>query len=1007
MMKHVTSLMSKKHMLLTLLILLCSMRVSMAANQIITINVATPGTLNTMMGETKKYSITALKLTGSINIDDIKFLREMAGCYHNWGKYPGKLEYLDLENVRLNFESWSSLDIYTNKREYWTSVKGTDSQTLPSCIFAYLDQLKTIILPSGIQYIENSVFYRNTSLATVKLPYNLRTIDGYAFSECENLTDLTIPTFVEKIGEYAFSGCSSLTSIKIPSGVKTIEESTFENCSNLTTVSLPSSLTNVYNKAFQNDEKLENIEFPSSIEHIGAYAFAGCSSLRTNYIGGNIKWIAGGAFKNCTSIQTMLINPTGENFTIRGFEGCTNLESITINNTVSAIDEAAFKGCSKLKSFTVQGYGNKLAIGKSAFEGCSSLKQFDFPDIDTTIGNRAFYGCSEFIYIHLYGSTTAIGASAFAQCTHLACIFVDMLSPIKISQNVFEGVDKNACVLFVPEGKYQPYWLADVWGDFAYIVDNNNGMVYHGMFNITVETPGTLNELLGSMKNHISHLTLSGTLNIWDIQCLREMAGCYYNANGGKYHGTLSVLNLQKANYEGNNSHINIYRSTGGTMDMYITSEGNEIKTGALFAYLDALQVITLPENVSSTGDHTLLQCHNLRVATIPEGVKEIGQSSFAHCDNMQHVFIPSTLKTINLWGFTQCSSLENIILPSGLKTIGDRSFSGCSNLTSIKVPESVTAIGLQAFYDCSSLTEINIPSGVSEIRWWTFWGCKSLTSITLPDRITSIGKYAFEGCSSLNTVTLPADLKTLEEEAFKDCTGLTYIEANMKSPVTIQENTFANVPCDKCALIVPEGSAKGYKEAAVWNKFSPITEKMSSSVTVVVDHAGTLSTKISSKDKENISRLKVIGPINIDDIQFLREMAGCWFEERDKRSYGSLFHLDLDAARLVGSDKSINIYIQGWWNDPTNRLVNTAKIEPNGNEFSHLFSQLIHLSSVVMPSYLTTTGRGTFIGSPIRSVSMSENVTTIGESCFSECEDLASINLPASVKSIDVYAFG
>lgn len=1006
MMKHVTSLLGKMHMLLTLLILLCSMRVGMAANQIITINVATPGTLNTMMGETKKYSITALKLTGSINIDDIKFLREMAGCYHNWGKYPGKLEYLDLENVRLNFESWSSLDIYTNKREYWTTVKGTDSQTLPSCIFAYLDQLKTIILPSGIQNIESNVFYRNTSLTTVKLPYNLRSIGEYVFLECENLTDLTIPSFVEKIGEYAFSGCSSLTSIKIPSGVKTIKESTFENCSNLTTVSLPSSLTHVYNKAFQNDEKLENIEFPSSIEYIGSYAFAGCSSLRTNYIGGNIKWIAGGAFKDCTGIQTMLISPKGEDFEIGGFEGCTNLESVTINNTVSTIGEAAFKGCSKLKSFTVQGYGNKLTIGKSAFEGCSSLKQFDFPNIETTIGDRAFYYCSEFIYIHLYGSTTAIGASAFAQCTHLACIFVDMLSPIKISQNVFEGVDKNACVLFVPEGKYQPYWLADVWGDFAYIVDNNNGMVYHGMFNITVETPGTLNELLGSMKNHISHLTLSGTLNIWDIQCLREMAGCYYNANGGKYHGTLSVLNLQKANYVGNNSHINIYRSTGGTMDMYITSEGNEIKTGALFAYLDALQVITLPENVSSTGDHTLLQCHNLRVATIPEGVKEIGQSSFAHCDNMQHVFIPSTLKTINLWGFTQCSSLENIILPSGLKTIGDRSFSGCSNLTSIKVPESVTAIGLQAFYDCSSLTEINIPSGVSEIRWWTFWGCKSLTSITLPDRITSIGKYAFEGCSSLNTVTLPADLKTLEEEAFKGCTGLTYIEANMKSPVTIMENTFANVPCDKCALIVPEGSAKAYKEAAVWNKFSPITEKMSSGVTVVVDQAGTLSTKISSKDKENISRLKVIGPINIDDIQFLREMAGCWFEERDKRSYGSLSHLDLDAARLVGSDKSINIYIQGWWNDPTNRLVNTAKIEPNGNEFSHLFSQVTRLSSVVMPSYLTTTGHGTFIGSPIRSVFMSENVTTIGESCFSECEDLTSINLPASVKNIDVRAF-
>lgn len=961
-MKHVTSLMSKKHMLLTLLILLCSMRVGMAANQIITINVATPGTLNTMMGETKKYSITALKLTGSINIDDIKFLREMAGCYHNWGKYPGKLEYLDIEDVRLNFESWSSLDIYTNKREYWKNVQGRDSQTLPSGIFAYLDQLKTIILPSGIRNIENSVFYRDTSLATVKLPYNLRTIDGYAFSECENLTDLTIPTFVEKIGEYAFSGCSSLTSIKIPSGVKTIEESTFENCSNLTTVSLPLSLRFVYNKAFQNDEKLENIEFPSSIEHIGAYAFAGCSSLRTNYIGGNIKWIAGGAFKNCTSIQTMLINPTGENFTIRGFEGCTNLESITINNTVSAIDEAAFKGCSKLKSFTVQGYGNKLAIGTSAFEGCSSLKQFDFPDIDTTIGDRAFYGCSEFKYIHLSWCTTAIGASAFAQCTNLACIFADMFNPIKIDQNVFEGVNKNACALFVPEGRYQPYWLADVWGDFANIVDNNNGMVYNEMFNITVKTPGTLKHLLGSMKDHISRLTLSGTLNIWDVQCLREMAGCYYNANGGKYNGTLSVLDLQKVKFDIclGSTRCLIYGPNGEEEYMFIEDNDDTVITNALFAYLDALHTVTLPENGAISSFKTFMHCPELRFAIIPEGVKTIGPLTFEGCYNLQLVQTPSTLNLIDALAFKGCSDLKDVILSPRLRTIGHESFSGCSSLTLLKLPESVT----------------------------------------------TILHGAYEGCSGLKTLTLPANLETIQDEAFKGCTGLTYIEANMKSPVTIMENTFANVPCDKCALIVPEGSAKAYKEAAVWNKFCPITEKMSSGVTVVVDQAGTLSTKISSTDKENISRLKVIGPINIDDIQFLREMAGCWFEERDKSSNGRLYHLDLDAARLVGSDKSINIYIQGWWNDPTNRLVNTAKIEPNGNEFSLLFSQVTRLSSLVMPSYLTTTGHGTFIGSPIRSVSMSENVTTIGESCFSECEDLTSINLPASVKNIDVYAF-
>lgn len=35
---------------------------------------------------------------------------------HNWGKYPGKLEYLDLEDVTLNSKSGSRLDIYKQKR---------------------------------------------------------------------------------------------------------------------------------------------------------------------------------------------------------------------------------------------------------------------------------------------------------------------------------------------------------------------------------------------------------------------------------------------------------------------------------------------------------------------------------------------------------------------------------------------------------------------------------------------------------------------------------------------------------------------------------------------------------------------------------------------------------------------------------------------------------------------------------------------------------------------------
>ena len=82
-----------------LFMLLLSMMVSahaFAADNLITeqvtVNVATAGTLRSTIPEADKYRITNLKLTGDLNVEDIKFIREMAGCYYDTGsKYPGKL----------------------------------------------------------------------------------------------------------------------------------------------------------------------------------------------------------------------------------------------------------------------------------------------------------------------------------------------------------------------------------------------------------------------------------------------------------------------------------------------------------------------------------------------------------------------------------------------------------------------------------------------------------------------------------------------------------------------------------------------------------------------------------------------------------------------------------------------------------------------------------------------------------------------------------------------------
>ena len=226
-----------------------------------------------------------------------------------------------------------------------------------------------------------------------------------------------------------------------------------------------------------------------------------------------------------------------------------------------------------------------------------------------------------------------------------------------------------------------------------------------------------------------------------------------------------------------------------------------------------------------------------------------------------------------------------------------------------------------------------------------------------------------------------------------------------MKDPVAIGEDTFTGLDYDKCELLVPEGSAEAYRQAAVWSNFNNITD-----ITVVVTaYAGSLQYMIEKNDKNyknKIMRLKVIGPIGIYDIQYIREMAGCWLEERGKKTDGNLQYLDLQEAKLVGSDIGINVYTNGSNQGETNTVECTAKIKPDGNDFSNLFRNVSKLNTVIMPEYLTTTGSGTFMDSPLSSITLPKNLTSIDDNAFNGCDGLRDISIPSGLKSIGNYAF-
>ncbi|MQP20529.1 leucine-rich repeat domain-containing protein, partial [Prevotella copri DSM 18205] len=106
----------------------------------------------------------------------------------------------------------------------------------------------------------------------------------------------------------------------------------------------------------------------------------------------------------------------------------------------------------------------------SAFSGCSGLTSLTLPSSVTSIGESAFSGCSGLTSLTLPSSVSSIGESAFSGCSGLSSIYVNWESPLSIDASTFEDANTGKCILYVPKGTYDDYWISN-WGIFENIVE--------------------------------------------------------------------------------------------------------------------------------------------------------------------------------------------------------------------------------------------------------------------------------------------------------------------------------------------------------------------------------------------------------------------------------------------------------------------------------------------------------------------------------------------------------
>ena len=130
--------------------------------------------------------------------------------------------------------------------------------------------------------------------------------------------------------------------------------------------------------------------------------------------------------------------------------------------------------------------------------------------------------------------------------------------------------------------------------------------------------------------------------------------------------------------------------------------------------------------------------------------------------------------------GFLDQNSLKTISVPGSVQKIDDGTFCDCKCLESITVDAGnelySSANGvlynkektrILAFPAALAATEFTIPSTVEKVAPYAFNYNKNLTSVTVPSSVKTIENDAFYNCSNLETLHLNEGLVSIEDYAF------------------------------------------------------------------------------------------------------------------------------------------------------------------------------------------------------------------------------------------------
>ena len=938
--------------------------------------------------------------------------------------------------------------------------------TIESWAFAGCIGITDIDLPSSLTRIGDQAFRGCISLKSVVIPDGIERIEDYTFYGCSSLVSVTIPDSVTYLGRECLSGCS-FDRIRIPNSVETIICYVFSDNTNLKEILIPKSVKYMEDRPFMGCLNLETIYIQSQTQPSGWVSSWNDTSARIvwGYTGElhyshteSSEWNSSSTYHwhvctECDEVMSMEKHDYAGETTKEPTCTETGVTTYTCSvcgreytETIPALGHSYESEITKPATCTEKGERTYTCsvCGHSYTEEITSHHEYEetiktqatcteagLKTLTCSICDDSFdevipalgHSHNETI---IAATCTEDGLKTF-MCERCGDTYTEVISAL--GHNYVASITKQAtceeagiktftcsnCGDSYTEEihAYGHYFTS--WTTIQAATCYDNGLKSSKCFRcgqtVTEEIPKLehLPVFKSDEANHWTECSLCGLI------LEAKQAHNYVNTEGD-YVCNDCGYSESSLYYQVDEDGVLTPKDKSilpAVVRIPSNIDGRIVKTIGNDAFRDCTNITTLilSEGIEQVGENAFWYCTSITSLSLPSTLKEVGQAAFRGLERLKTLTIPGSLSYLPYHSFSLCHDLESIVIEEGVERIGTYALEEVFNnrLNYVEIPKSVTTIEEYAFRQCyidaihyagtiadwnkisidakwrdlSTFSKIvcldgelvlgnyevdsnglfylmdrstvgavfEVPSSVNGktvtgIGSNCFSDCKELTRVILPDTVTKLRWYCFSGCEKLECIENTQNIEELDYGVFYSCPSLVSLDF---PNVEIWESDGAT----NCTSLTTVTISNHIRKIPKFNGCIALD--------TVVFH-GTMSEWNRLEKVDSWCATTIAEYVEcVDGNVKIRETDGIYSITLDGilscSDYSSLPY-DYEVPSRIGS-------------------ITVKALAPKAFKGAHF-------TSVVIP----------------------EGVTSIGESCFENCNDLVNLSLPSTLKSIYHFAF-